>query len=147
MGLTYPAVTNSGLIGGTTGTTDNSILRADGTGGSTAQSTTTKGTLSDAGVLTLTGSTVGQTVIDPANYIIKHFDVGTDVEGTLAHASLATVARTWTFPDATGTVMLNPATTQGDIFYWNGTATVRLPKGTAGQVLTMNAGATAPEWV
>ena len=34
----------------------------------------------------------------------------------------------------------------GDIIYFNGTAWVRLAKGTASQVLTMNAGATAPEW-
>lgn len=34
----------------------------------------------------------------------------------------------------------------GDIMYYNGTDWIRLAKGTAGQVLTMNAGATAPEW-
>jgi hypothetical protein len=34
----------------------------------------------------------------------------------------------------------------GDIMYFNGTDWVRLAKGTAGQVLEMNAGATAPEW-
>lgn len=34
----------------------------------------------------------------------------------------------------------------GDIMYYNGTDYVRLAKGTAGQVLEMNAGATAPEW-
>lgn len=35
----------------------------------------------------------------------------------------------------------------GDLGYWSGTNTAaRLAKGTAGQVLTMNAGATAPEW-
>jgi len=36
--------------------------------------------------------------------------------------------------------------TLGDIVYFNGTELVRLPIGTAGQVLTVNAGATAPEW-
>lgn len=36
--------------------------------------------------------------------------------------------------------------TAGDILYFNGTNWVRLPIGTAGQVLTVNAGATAPEW-
>jgi len=41
---------------------------------------------------------------------------------------------------------LAPTTTQGDIIYHNGTDNVRLPKGTAGQILVMNAGATAPEW-
>ena len=34
----------------------------------------------------------------------------------------------------------------GDICYFDGTNWVRLAKGTAGQVLTMNAGATAPSW-
>ena len=34
----------------------------------------------------------------------------------------------------------------GDTMYSNGTQYVRLAKGTAGQVLKMNAGATAPEW-
>lgn len=38
-------------------------------------------------------------------------------------------------------------TAAGDIIYFTGNATpARLAKGTAGQVLTMNAGATAPEW-
>ena len=36
---------------------------------------------------------------------------------------------------------------QGDIMYYDGTNWVRLAKGTAGQTLKMNAGATAPEWV
>jgi len=39
------------------------------------------------------------------------------------------------------------AYTQGDILYATSTTTLaKLPKGTAGQVLTMNTGATAPEW-
>jgi hypothetical protein len=41
---------------------------------------------------------------------------------------------------------LAPTTTQGDIIYHNGADNVRLPKGTGGQQLRMNAGATAPEW-
>ncbi len=36
--------------------------------------------------------------------------------------------------------------TLGDIVYFDGTNLVRLPIGTAGQVLTVNAGADAPEW-
>ena len=36
---------------------------------------------------------------------------------------------------------------QGDIMIYDGTNWVRLAKGTAGQTLKMNAGATAPEWV
>ena len=34
----------------------------------------------------------------------------------------------------------------GDIMYYDGTDWIRLAKGAAGEVLTMNAGATAPEW-
>ena len=34
----------------------------------------------------------------------------------------------------------------GDIIYYDGTNFVRLAIGTAGQVLTVNVGATAPEW-
>ena len=36
---------------------------------------------------------------------------------------------------------------EGDIMYYDGTDWVRLVKGTAGQALQTNAGATAPEWV
>lgn len=44
--------------------------------------------------------------------------------------------------------MTNPMTTQGDIVYGGASGTpTRLAKGTATQVLAMNAGATAPEWV
>ena len=37
-------------------------------------------------------------------------------------------------------------TTQGDLLYYSGSGPGRLPVGAAGQVLTVNAGATAPEW-
>ena len=41
---------------------------------------------------------------------------------------------------------LSPTTTAGDISYHNGTDDIRLAKGLEGQVLTINAGGTAPEW-
>jgi hypothetical protein len=48
----------------------------------------------------------------------------------------------------TTTKALNPSTTLGDIEYRSSTANTntRLALGTAGQVLTVNSGATAPEW-
>ena len=50
-------------------------------------------------------------------------------------------------PAAAGDAMRVPdSVAAGDVFYWNGTTLVRLAKGTAGQVLAMNTGATAPEW-
>jgi hypothetical protein len=43
---------------------------------------------------------------------------------------------------------LNPGTTAGDIdYYTTSTAKARIGIGTAGQVLAVNSGATAPEWV
>lgn len=70
---------------------------------------------------------------------------------------------TWTSSNVTGTVAiangwtwqttanawfnaLAPTTTEWDIIYRNATVNTRLSKGTANQVLTMNAWATAPEW-
>lgn len=41
---------------------------------------------------------------------------------------------------------LSPVTTAGDLIYRNGSGNVRLAIGTAGQVLTVNSGATAPVW-
>jgi hypothetical protein len=45
-----------------------------------------------------------------------------------------------------GTNIALGSDTGGDVMYYDGTDWVRLAKGTAGQVLEMNAGATAPEW-
>jgi len=53
----------------------------------------------------------------------------------------------WTQMAAAGTDVGTTITTQGDILYRDGSGLQRLAKGTAAQVLAMNAGATAPEWV
>ena len=66
----------------------------------------------------------------------------TQLTGQVAIANGGTGAATAT----AGFDALAPTTSQGDISYHNGTNNVRLAKGTASQVLTMNAGATAPEW-
>jgi hypothetical protein len=46
----------------------------------------------------------------------------------------------------TGVPFNMPGLTAGDVLYYDGTSWARLPKGIAAEVLTMNAGATAPEW-
>jgi hypothetical protein len=54
-----------------------------------------------------------------------------------------------TFADAVDDTVkdLNPGTTAGDLdYYTSSTAKARLGIGTAGQVLTVNSGATAPQW-
>jgi len=45
-----------------------------------------------------------------------------------------------------GTKIAIASQAAGDIMYYDGTDWIRLAKGTAGQVLTMNGGATAPVW-
>jgi hypothetical protein len=56
-------------------------------------------------------------------------------------------ADTSAIPDITGLMAKAILEAAGDIIYASGASTpTRLAKGTAGQVLTMNAGATAPEW-
>jgi hypothetical protein len=47
---------------------------------------------------------------------------------------------------ADGTDLTTTLTTQGDLVYRDGSGLQRLAKGTAGQALLMNSGATAPEW-
>lgn len=47
---------------------------------------------------------------------------------------------------ATAAIAKSTVTTAGDIIYRNATVPARLGIGTAGQVLTVNSGATAPEW-
>jgi len=59
-----------------------------------------------------------------------------------AHGSWAYLAK----GGAAGTDVGTTITTQGDVLYRDGSGLQRLAKGTAGQVLKMNSGATAPEW-
>ena len=51
----------------------------------------------------------------------------------------------WTLM-AQGSDVATTLTTAGDVLYRDGSAPARLAKGTAGQALVMNSGATAPEW-
>ncbi len=48
---------------------------------------------------------------------------------------------------ADGAIAKTTVTTAGDIIYRNATVPTRLAIGTAGQVLAVNSGATAPEWI
>jgi hypothetical protein len=69
-----------------------------------------------------------------------------------------TAYRTWIYGELVTVSMMNQqirdngnaiwvGTTAGDMDYYTGaTGKARIPIGTAGQVLTVNAGATAPEW-
>lgn len=77
---------------------------------------------------------------DPANFYTK---VQADANFlTPAAADLLYQAQNAALADIAGITGV-----QGDVLYFDGTNWVALPKGTAGQSLTMNSGATAPEWV
>ena len=74
---------------------------------------------------------------------------GTDFE-SVALSGDATIAATGALTIADnsvdGTDISIASEAAGDVTYFNGTDWVRLAKGTAGQRLVMNTGATAPEW-
>lgn len=128
----------------------------------------------DAGSVTA-GQTRVITVPDRTGTMVLADGAQTLISKSFADASDATkiltfdfsgittaTTRTVTWPDSTGTVLLTStfdaakptlATIEalslvaGDTLYATAADTIaRLPKGTADQVLTMNAGATAPEW-
>jgi len=84
-------------------------------------------------------------------------DVVEYTDGSVTSSFICTAASTGNAPSTGGTVhgswdyiakgqAVSPTTTQGDIIYRGASADARLAKGTAGQVLKMNSGATAPEW-
>ena len=87
-------------------------------------------------VLTLAGG-VPSWAADSTN--VGATSVGGDVTGTVANIQIAANA-------VDGTHIALGSDAAGDVMYYNGTNYVRLAKGTATQVLTMNSGATAPEW-
>ena len=87
--------------------------------------------------LTLSGVPSGQKVV------VRH--MGDTIPYPLLADDAVTSAKIAN--DAVTGAKLNPALVAGDVIYADGTDTInRLAKGTAAQVLTMNAGATAPEW-
>ena len=64
-----------------------------------------------------------------------------------APSSSGTAHGSWAYLAKGGSTYTSTLTTQGDILYRDGSGEARLAKGTAAQVLAMNSGANAPEWV
>ena len=87
--------------------------------------------------LTTNGSGTLSFATDSTN--VGATSVGGDVTGTVANIQIAANA-------VDGTHIALGSDAAGDVMYYNGTNYIRLAKGTATQVLTMNSGATAPEW-
>ncbi len=102
------------------------------------------------------GSAVASALTSTHIFVGNGGGVATDValsgDATLANTGAITIANsaisTAKIADnaVTGAKIALASQAAGDIMYYDGTDWVRLAKGTAGQVLTMNAGATAPEW-
>jgi hypothetical protein len=109
--------------GDITGITASSPLTGGGTSGAVTIGILS-GTTSNLGAVQLSDSTssTSTTLAATANAVKTTYD--------LANAAIAK----------------STLTTAGDTLYRNATVPVRLGIGTAGQVLTVNSGATAPEW-
>ena len=74
-----------------------------------------------------------------------NYPLTTTGSNVLAFAQVDTTAIANNAVDGTKIAMGSDAA--GDVLYYNGTDYIRLPKGSAGQILQINSGATAPEWV
>ena len=86
-----------------------------------------------------TALTIADDVVDEANLKVSN----SPTNGQYLQAQSGnTGGLTW----AAVSQYTTPLTTAGDILYRDGSGDQRLAKGTAGQALIMNSGATAPEW-
>jgi hypothetical protein len=119
--MDFTWITND--VGDITAVNTTSPLTGGGTSGALTLSVDA-GTTSAAGVLQITDSisSTSTTTAASPNSVKTSYDL------------------------ANGAIAKSTVTTAGDIIYRNATVPTRLGIGTAGQVLTVNSGATAPEW-
>jgi len=75
---------------------------------------------------------------------VVQLSTSTSSTSTVLAATPSAVKSAYDLADAA--IAKSTVTTAGDIIYRNATVPTRLGIGTAGQVLTVNSGATAPEW-
>jgi len=122
-----------------TSTTTVSVVRG-GTGVATLAS---NGVLYGNGtspILATTAGTSGQLLQANSSGVPTFVTISSDV--TLADGGAVTIANN----SVDGTDIALGSDVAGDIMYYNGTDYVRLGIGSAGQVLEVNSGGTAPEW-
>ena len=109
-----------------------------------AATTTTSGLVELATDADTQAGTDANTAVTPASLQSKLSDSTSTTSSTTIASSTAVKAA---FDLATGAVPKSTVTTAGDLIYGTAASTVsRLGIGTAGQVLTVNPGATAPVW-
>lgn len=88
------------------------------------------------------GLTSGQIIVGVDGTAANNAKVNLTGDVTMSNAGVTTIADN----SVDGTDIALGSDAAGDVMYYNGTDWIRLAKGTAGQVLTVNSGATAPEW-
>ena len=139
--------TNANLTGMVTslGNTTTVVTNANLTGDVTSVgNTTTIGTDKVVSSMILDGTIVVGDLADDAVETAKIKDANV-TDAKIATVSASKLRGTVGIPNG-GTS--HTSYTQGDILYATSATTLaKLPKGTAGQVLAMNTGATAPEWL
>jgi hypothetical protein len=125
---TFDTSTNTLALAGSAGTSIMSV------GGANILVDSPRGTmtLSNVDAIDATTETTLESAIDSLSNLVT---VGTITSGTLSTGAV--------LADVTMTL---GSDADGDIYYRSSNKLTRLAKGTADQVLTMNAGATAPEW-
>lgn len=163
IGVAWAADSKISALSSKTATSDDLLVIVDDPGGTPASGSITLGGAWDAAAaLTNTGAINGSYVTAGMMANGDHGDftyssnVATLDADVVAPAEMADADHgeiSWSGGVASidanvvdGTNIALGSDAQGDVMYYNGTDWVRLAKGTAGQVLEMNAGATAPEW-
>jgi parallel beta-helix repeat protein len=145
-GITDITVADGGT--GASTLTTNGILQGNGTSAISAIAPGASGTLLVSNGTTASFTTIGNSSLTGGIYS-SITGVGALTAGALG-AGFTTVAIAQGGTGGTTKTAafdaLSPLTTQADLIYHDGTNNVRLAKGTAGQILTMNGGATAPSW-
>lgn len=133
---TYLTLTSNGTLSAevVTGITDDTTLVANGTTMQAKALSDCDGNGSAMNYDTTTNAFSCKTIADADVPDTITVDLATSSSGLACTNCVA------------GTEIALGSDAAGDIMYYNGTDYVRLAKGTAGQVLEMNAGATAPEW-
>jgi hypothetical protein len=140
-------------------TTNSKQLTVDISGATAAKTVTLASSHTDNRTHTFpdqTDTLVGAVHGGVVSKIVRFLTSGATTLKTMTIASSHTDDRTQTLQDRDGIIAntVNETFTTpslgsdaaGDLAYHNGTGYVRLPKGSAGQILTQNDGATAPEW-
>lgn len=123
----------------TTGATDGQVIAYSSSAGTPGWASAVSSSLTNAHIFVGNGSNAATDVAVSGDLTLANTGAFTIANSAISTAKIADNA-------VDGTKIALASQAAGDIMYYNGTDWIRLAKGTAGQVLTMNGGATAPIW-